>query len=126
MAQSLLHVIPKIPPKLDPDFRPAYLGHKNFIAAVKKSGQGVPLQFALERSAGVISRYDTSCFAPGVAGAEDNKLYAERVLKFLLWARGGFRVFVNAPKDVLAFLKKTYSPRGSRAFDAKFFAGVYE
>jgi predicted NBD/HSP70 family sugar kinase len=126
MAQSLLRVIPKIPPKLDPDFRPAYLGHKNFISAVKKSGQGVPLQFALERSSGVISRYDTLCFASSVAGSEDNLLYAERVLKYLLWARGGFRVFVNAPKDVLAFLQKAYSPKGSRAFDADFFAGVYE
>jgi predicted NBD/HSP70 family sugar kinase len=126
MAQSLLQVVPKILPPLDPDFRPPVLGHRNFVSAAKKSGKSVPLQFALERSGGVITRYDTICFASGAPGSSDNLFYADRILKMLLWARGGFRVFVNGPKEVLASLQKAYAKGGSRAFDADFFAKVYE
>ena len=126
MAQSLLRVIPKILPALDPDFRPPVLGHRNFVSAAKKSGKSVPLQFAIERSGGVITRYDTLCFASGASGSADNLFYADRILKTLLWARGGFRVFISAPKEVVASLQKAYAKGGSPAFDADFFAKVYE
>jgi predicted NBD/HSP70 family sugar kinase len=126
MASSLLRVVPKILPKLDADFRPPYLGHKNFLSSAKKSGKAVPLQFALERSSGVVSRYDTLCFAEGSPGSADNAFYADRILKMLLWARGGFRVYVNGPKSVVSSLQKAYAKGGSRAFDADFFAKVYE
>lgn len=126
MTSSLLRQIPQILPELDPDFRPAYLGNKHFVSSVKKSGHAVPLQFALERDAKLVSRYDTVCFAPGTPGSKENFRYAERILKFLLWARGGFRVYVNGPKELVQELQKAYSKTGDRFFDADFFAKVYE
>jgi predicted NBD/HSP70 family sugar kinase len=126
MAQSLLRVVPKILPKLDPDFRPPVLGHKNFISAAQKSGKSVPLLFALERSGGIVTRYDSICFASGVPGSAENIFFAERILKFLLWARGGFRAHIHGPKEVVEALKKSYAKGGERAFDADFFAKVYE
>jgi predicted NBD/HSP70 family sugar kinase len=111
---------------LDPDFRPAYLGQRHFEAAVKASRKGVPLVFLVEAAKGSISRFETVAFPEGHAQAAENLAYAERIVKFLLWARGGWKVSVAGPKSVAAHLAKAYSKRGARAFDAEFMAKVYE
>ncbi len=126
MASSLLRVIPKIVPPLDPDFRPAYLGNKHFEAEVRKSGQAVPLVFAIQASGGSVTHFKTVAFASGHPQAYDNLPYAERMVKFLLWARGGWKVSVAGPKEIAKHLKKVYSARGARAFDAKFMGQIYE
>ncbi len=126
MAESLLHAVPKILPKLDPDFRPPYLGHRQFVRAAKLSGRSQALLIAVERENKQVARYDTICFAPGVPGSKDNYRYAERIIKFLLWQRGGWKITLFAPDDVVAQIKKEYSPGGSRAFDAEFMAKVYD
>jgi predicted NBD/HSP70 family sugar kinase len=50
----------------------------------------------------------------------------ERILKFLLWQKGGFRVSVAGPAEIAAYLARAYAPGGARAFDADFFAKIYE
>ncbi len=126
MPESLLRVVPKVLPKLDPEFRPPVLGHRNFLRAAKASGKALPLLLALERNSGAVSRHDTLCFPSGHPQFPDSLLYAERLLKFLLWQRGGFKVHVHGPKELSAYLRQAYAPGGSRAFDADFFAKVYE
>ncbi|MES2201455.1 MAG: hypothetical protein V4498_04315, partial [candidate division FCPU426 bacterium] len=48
------------------------------------------------------------------------------IVKFLLWQRGGFKVLLSGPPELVAQIKAVYAPGGSRAFDAEFFCKVYE
>jgi predicted NBD/HSP70 family sugar kinase len=123
---TLLQVRPSIQPPLDPDFRPAYLGNKNFEAVCRASGASQPLVFAVEGAQGNVTRYATVAFKPGHPLSHLNLAYAERLVKFLLWSRGGWKVSVAGPKDVVQYLKRSYAKGGARAFDADFMAGVYE
>jgi predicted NBD/HSP70 family sugar kinase len=125
MAESLLAQPPRVVPALDPDFRPAALGNRAFRAAVAQVG-GAPLAFALERDAGKVSRFETRIFPEGHPDAALNLPYAERLLKFLLWQKGAFKVRVAGPPAVVEHLSAQYGMGGARAFDAEFFAKIYE
>jgi len=123
---SLIRVAPKIVPPLDPEFRPAYLGNRHFEAQAKASRKAVKMIFAIEAAAGSVTRFETLAFPDGHALAGENLAYADRIVKFLLWARGGWKVSVAGPKAVAAHLAKAYAKKGARAFDAEFMAKVYE
>jgi predicted NBD/HSP70 family sugar kinase len=112
--------IPKRKPPLDDGFRPAVLASRRFRAAVAASGGGVPLVLGLERPEGSLSRFETTVFPDGHPSAAENLWYAERLLKFLLWQRGGFRVHVGGPESVARHLGQCYSAKGARAFDWRF------
>ncbi|HEY3398225.1 MAG TPA: ROK family protein [Armatimonadota bacterium] len=117
---------PKLLPPLDPDFRPAALANRAFREEVAASGGGVPLVLTLERGGGAITRFETRVFPADSPRAVANLTYANRLLKTLLWARGGWRVCVGGPAEIGGFLKIEYSPRGQRAFDAEFMGSVYQ
>ncbi len=118
---------PAIVPPLDPDFRPAVMANRTFDEAVKASGDGVPLVLGLERSAGALSRFETMVFPEGHEKAEASCFYVERILKFLLWQRGAWKVYVGGPSYVADYLAEAYSANGARAFDYGFMGkSVYE
>ncbi|HKO49326.1 MAG TPA: hypothetical protein VJV79_16445 [Polyangiaceae bacterium] len=124
MAESLLSQLPNVVPALDPEFRPAALANRAFRAAVAKAG-GVRLALALSRGDGV-SVYETLIFPEHHPEASSNLRYVERLLKFLLWQKGAFRVSVAGSRVVAEHLAERYAPGGARAFDADFFAKIYE
>ncbi|HJT25359.1 MAG TPA: ROK family protein [bacterium] len=124
--ENLLQVKPAVQPPLDPSFRPGFLANRQFAEAVKKSGQGVPLKLALERSGGQTAVYETQTFPQGHPQSEAAYRHAERIIKFLLWQKGGAKVYVCGPAFIAERLKKDYIPGGARAFDADFMAKVYE
>ena len=107
---------------LDPGFQPAALWNRNYIAAAKASGTAVPLVIGLERERGLVSRYETMVKA---AADADTLRYVERIVKFLLWARGGWKLHIGGPKAIGEFIRKTYSPRGVRKFDCEMMALAY-
>ena len=120
-------VPPTTTPPLDPDFRPAVLANRKFVQAVKESGSGVPLVLALERTDGSISRFETCAFEDSHPEAEANKFYAERLVKFLLWPCGGYKVYVGGPASVGAYLQQCYQSDGLRKFDFEFMGeAIYE
>jgi len=116
---------PAFIPALDPDFKPAALANRSFMRLVKESGSAVPLVFALERGGGAITRYETVCLPESHPQSALNLEYAERLVKFLLWARGGWRVIVGGPGSVGKHIKAVYSETGTRKFDFDFMGGVY-
>ena len=107
---------PQFRPVLDPDFQPASLWNRAYRALVSQSGGGVPLTIALERADGAVSVFRTAV----LPGHPETNRYAERLLKFLLWQKGGWRVTVAGDFDVAAHLSGVYSPSGARAFDYEF------
>ncbi len=126
MGEAFRLIEPQFVPPLDPGFRPASLANRAFRQEVAASGAGVPLVIGLERQNGLLSRYETEVFPVGDPRAEANLRYVERIVKFLLWQRGGWRVYVGGPASVGAYVTECYSPGGSRAFDYEFMGRIYE
>ena len=118
-------VEPRYLPPLDKEFRPAILANLAFKreAAI----EGVPLVLALERDNGRVSRFETMIIPHGHPQAARNFPYVERLLKFLLWQRGGYKVYIGGPIEVGEYLRKVYAPDGARRFDSHFMGEqVYE
>lgn len=109
---------PSIVPPLDPGFRPAVLANRAFRAAVKSSGGGVPVHLALERSPGSVSRFSTAVFAEDHAEASQNFRFLERLLKFLLWSRGGAKIYFAGPRGLGEQLQRHYQEAATGRFDA--------
>ena len=125
MVDHFKLIEPKVIPPLDPDFRPASLANRAFQESV--AGAGVPLVIGLERSHGEVSRFETKVFPEGHPRAAASLYYAERLVKFLLWQRGGYRIFVGGPRSIGVYLQKAYSHDGERKFDHAFMGEqVYE
>ena len=113
----------KCPPPLDPGFQPAALVNRAYVAAAKASGRAVPLVIGLQRERGLVARFETVVLPE--ADAETLR-YVERTVKFLLWAVGGWKLFVGGPKAVGEFIRRTYSPRGARKFDCDLMGAAYQ
>ena len=116
---------PRISPPLDQDFRPAVAAHRTFQAEVARSGKGVPLAIAVEADNGAISGYRTAVFSEKDKRFASNFPYVERIVKFLLWQRGGWRVVIGGPKAIGQHIQKIYSQTGARAFDVDLMNTVY-
>ncbi len=109
---------PRCVPPLDDDFRPAVLFDHAFHAAASRVG--VPLVIGLDRGEEGFSRFETYVFPYGHPQSFDNLRYVERLVKFLLWARGGFRVYIGGPRRVGGYIQRVYSQDGERSFDHNF------
>lgn len=120
LSSAFRLVPPRVVPPLDPGFRPAVLANRSMREEIRASGSGVPLVIALERSDGAISRYETFAFPDGHPRAEANLAYAERLVKFLLWARGGWKVVIGGPAGIGAHVQAAYTAAGARSFDSEF------
>jgi predicted NBD/HSP70 family sugar kinase len=116
---------PKVVPPLDADFRPAVLADKNF--QLNTQLVGVRAVLGLERGAGDISRFETVVYPEGHPDFASNFSYIERIVKFLLWQRGGHTVYVGAPKAVGEHVRSVFSANGAQKFDFHFMGTqVYE
>ncbi len=115
----------RVLPPLDEDFRPAVLANRNFQRRVGPFG--VRAVIGLERSGGEISRFETLVYPEGHPDFELNLPYIERIVKFLLWQRGGHTVYIGGPKAIAEHIRSVYSSSGARKFDAHFMGMlVYE
>jgi len=104
-------------PPLDPDFVPAALWNRDFQAAARASGSARKLTIALERQDGSRSVFDTEI---GSAADPASRFYVERLVKFLLWQRGGWKLTIAGDPGMTAHIQKVYSAAGPRAFDFDF------
>lgn len=117
-TQSLPLVEPKLTPPLDRDFRPAVLASRSFREMVGQSGRTVTV--ALERAEGAgISRFQTVVAPPNSPLARHNFFFVERWLKFLLWSRGGFRIYFDGPPELGQQIENYYRETVTGRFDAE-------
>ncbi|RYD22392.1 MAG: ROK family protein, partial [Verrucomicrobiaceae bacterium] len=107
---------------LDPGFSPSILFNREYTAAARASGKSVPLVLALERENALVSRHKTVLMP---TADEDTLRYVERLVKFLLWSRGGWRLIVGGPPEIGSYLKEVYSAGGAREFDCRVMAKAY-
>ena len=107
-------------PSLDPDFMPLLRFNRAFLADAKK-----PVSIAVERDRGQIAAYHT--FIHGTEEMhEADCYYMDRLVKTILWMKGGFKVYISGSEAMYEAVKDAYRPGGSREFDADFMANVYE
>ena len=126
MKKNDFLVVPQFLPPLDPNFRPAVLANHSFLESVKKSNRAVPLVLGLERAEGAFSRFETVVYDETHSDSELNLFYIERLLKFLLWQRGGWRIFVGGSPSIGKYIKQQYCDSGSHDFDYHFMGRIYE
>jgi predicted NBD/HSP70 family sugar kinase len=112
-----------IPAPLDAGFHPAVVFNRNYVAKVKASGRALPLVLGLEREGGRLSRYETVVSPHADA---DTLRYLEGLVKFLLWAYGGWKIHFGGPRISGEHIRKLYSRDGARAFDVDLMSRVYE
>ena len=115
----------KVNAPLDPGFMPMAVVYRDFEAAVKAAG-GEKLIVGLERNDGLISVFALNVFKEGTGHDDENHAFVERIVKTLLWARGGYKIIIAGSKVIADKIKADYSKDGARAFDNDFMSGVYE
>ena len=107
-------------PELDPGFIPFGVWANSYLEGAKQ-----PIAIAVERNEGKVSVRRT--FIHGTPEmAEADYRYVERMVKFLLWSIGGFKVSVCGCSELTKRLQKAYTPEGERAFDYDFIIKLYE
>ena len=116
----MLSVEPKLRPPLDPEFVPASLWTRAYRELVAKDPGSRAFAIVLVRPDGTVFRHDSRVLAADHPAASLTNTYTERLLKFLLWMKGGSDVLVAGADEIATSLAKTYSPSGARAFDYAF------
>ena len=107
-------------PPLDPAFIPL---NRFYEAFLKDAAE--PFDVAVERSGGQVAVYRTRVHGTE-ALREADVYYIDRIIKTLLWMKGGFRVYLAGCEAVCDAVKAHYSDGGSRDFDFHYMGNVYE
>ncbi|MBL9186791.1 MAG: ROK family protein [Opitutaceae bacterium] len=116
----MLFLDPKRRPALDPNFLPAALWHRSYAKIVADDPGARPFVIAIVRGDGAVFRHESRVLASDHPGAALNVRYAERLLKFLLWMKGGPEILIAGAPEIATALYKIYHPTGARAFDHAF------
>jgi predicted NBD/HSP70 family sugar kinase len=107
-------------PKLDRGFIPIYKFNQAFLKTAKK-----PIAIAITRNDGLTAVHKTH-----IHGTRDMQsadlYYVDRIVKTMLWMKGGYKIHISGDEDVYSYIKEAYSPHGSRSFDYNFMSDVYE
>ena len=107
-------------PKLDPGFIPFGVWMNSYLEGAKQ-----PIAIAVERDNGRVSVRRTFIHGtPEMADADYR--YVERIVKFLLWSVGGYKVYICGCSDLAKKLQEAYKLGGQREFDFTFVDQLYE
>ncbi len=116
----MLSAFPSIVPPLDLNYMPAALWNAAYRQRCIETAGARPLAIALERADGAVSRFDTRILPHIGENAVLNRRYVERLVKFLLWSRGGCRVYLGGDPAITRMISSIYAPEGERRFDERF------
>ena len=107
-------------PELDPGFIPFGVWMNSYLEGAKQ-----PIAIAVERDNGRVSVRHT--FIHGTPEmAEADYRYVERIVKFLLWSVGGYKVYICGCSELAKKLQNAYKLGGQREFDFTFVEQLYE
>jgi predicted NBD/HSP70 family sugar kinase len=116
----MLTITPLLRPPLDPGFIPAALWNRAYRSLVATDPKARSLTLTLERPDAGVSRHQSRVLAADHVDAPLSLRYAERLLKFLLWQKGGCTVKVAGAPEIAEHLAAVYSAAGARSFDHAF------
>ena len=107
-------------PVLDPGYIPFGVWMKAYL-----NGAAKPVAIAVERTGGHITVRHTKIHGTPEMAAADYR-YVERIVKFLLWSVGGFKVYICGCSELAQKLQDAYKPGGAREFDFTFVDQLFE
>ncbi len=110
---------------LDLGYMPMALVLKDFEARANSEGSQ-KIVIGIERNKGFVSTFEMSVFADGTGHDDENFDVVERIVKSLLWVRGGYKVIIAGSDVIGNRIKAAYDFGGLREFDRGFMARVYE
>ncbi len=116
---TMLLIAPKIVPILDPAFRPAVLANKGFAQFVATVAGRRTVGLALEQADGSVFIFSTEVLPADHPLSAANATYIERLVKFILWSRGGHRLYVDGPPEVAASLRAHFQNTATGRFDSQ-------
>ena len=105
-------------PVLDPAFRPAVPAVQAFRDLVDATSGVVPVRIALEQADGSVFHFEARVLPESHPRAAANVPFLERLVKFLLWSRGGWRIYVDGPESLATRLAAHYRETATGRFDA--------
>lgn len=111
---------------LDPQFQPMSVVLDEYAKAVAEADKKSRLTIGVERNKGFVSTWALDIFADGTGHDEENYGIAERIIKTMLWTRGGWKIIIHGSKYIADRIKEDYKKGGAREFDMDFMARVYE
>ena len=114
----------KINAPLDPAYTPMALVLKEFDKGA--SVYNTKIVIAVERNGGYVSTYEMNVYPDGTGHDDENFEIVERVVKTLLWARGGYKITIAGSEVLGRRIAEAYAVGGTRDFDRAFMARVYE
>ena len=107
-------------PELDPGFIPLHRFNEAFLKSAHK-----PVGIAVERAGGEMAACHTFIHGTEQMRKADH-YYINRLVKTILWMKGGFRIYVSGDEDTYEYLSAAYSAGGEQEFDWDYMAGVFE
>ena len=120
-------IAPVITPVLDPSFRPAVLANRAFRAKVKTLKKPELITLAVEQESGSVFHFSLNVFPADHPEASGNFRFVERFLKFVLWSRGGYRIYFSGPQQLGKQLQQYYRQTETGKFDAEIMGSwIYE
>ncbi|MGB9835251.1 MAG: ROK family protein [Candidatus Saccharicenans sp.] len=114
----------KIKPQFDPDFLPMGLFLEWYRA--HGSARTEKIRIAVERENQLVSVWEDFILPVEAGTLPLTWLYTERIIKFLLWQKGGWKIYFQGPEQIFRLLQEAYSPSGQRQFDVNLMSTVYE
>jgi predicted NBD/HSP70 family sugar kinase len=112
-------IAPRVQPPLDPFFRPVILANRGFRDAVRATRHAVRVGVALEQNNGNVSHFQAEIFETSDSRSAGNFAYLERIMKFLLWSRGGFLIHFEGPLELCNKLAAHYGENPTGKFDSE-------
>ncbi len=120
MKRAGIEVPVKNLPPLDPDFLPILQFNRAFLATAKK-----PVDIAVERASGQMAVCHTFIHdTPEMAEAD--RYYLNRLVKTILWMKGGYKVYVAGSEAACKYLQEDFSLSGCQDFDFDYMGNVFE
>lgn len=111
--------------KLEPEFIPMVKVINDYNEAVAKA-ESQEIAICIERNGGLIAVYKYEIYKDNTGHDEENCEIAERIIKTLLWAKGGYKIYIAGSKNIYDRISKDYSMNGVREFDVETMVRIYE
>jgi predicted NBD/HSP70 family sugar kinase len=114
-----LVVEPHRRPVLDPDFVPAVLWNRAYERWAEVDPDSTALLLAVTRPDRTIFRHQTRVLPHEGENIPINIKYVERIIKLLLWMKGGSGIVIGGHPELAQAVSRLYMPDGARGFDCE-------
>ncbi len=123
MIWNKLEFETKNTPPLDTGFIPMMAAIRAHQLSTQQHGAN-PLAIAIRRTDNTVSVYEMNIHSNAEFLETDQQL-VERIVKFLLWMKGGYEITIFGSAEIGAYIQQSYRTNAARGFDAEFMSRVY-